>query len=238
MPVQPGFRQPSVRAICFDLDDTLWDFLPVIQRAERTLRAHLEAHHPELLGLMSSEWMQQARDRMLEQYPHMAHDFTFLRRQGLRELALQAGHPEDVGDRAFEVFFAERNRLIPFDDVVPALERLKPAFRLASMTNGTSDLQTIGLSHFFEVSVAARDVGVLKPAAAMYTRILQALELSAAEVLHVGDDPWLDVEAPRQLGMPAVWVDRRGGSWPDSLPPPQYRVRSLGELAELLLGTP
>lgn len=232
----PELNRAAIRAICFDLDDTLWDFMPVIQRAERILREHLGAHHPALLARMTADWMVTTRARMLERHPEMRHDFTFLRRQGLRELAQECGEPEQVADLAFEVFFAERNRLEPFDDVIPSLQRLKPHFRLATLSNGNADLSVIGLASYFDASVAAREAGALKPAAVVYTRVLERLGMRAHEVLHVGDDPLLDVHGPRQFGMPTVWVDRRGGAWPDALPPPDHRVASLSELADWLLG--
>ena len=230
----PELNRAAIAAICFDLDDTLWDLMPVVQRAERSMRAHLQTHHPALFARMTVQWLAASRAAMLERHPQMRHDFTFLRRQGLRELAAQAGEPEDVADRAFDIFFAERNRLEPFEDVLPALQRLKARYRLATLTNGNADLQLIGIASYFDASFSAREAGALKPATVVYAGLLERLGLSAHQVLHVGDDPWHDVHAPRELGMPTSGRCR-GRSWPEALPPPAHRMTSLRELADLLL---
>ena len=54
--------------------------------------------------------------------------------------------------------------------------------------------------------------------------------------LHVGDDPVRDVQAARDLGLPAVWVNRGGTEWPGTLPPPELEVGDLNELVERLIG--
>src|SRR5689334_18314696 len=69
----------SVAAICFDLDDTLWDFMPVIERAEAELRGFFAQQYPELLAVMHPEWMSATRARVLERFPERSHDFSFLR---------------------------------------------------------------------------------------------------------------------------------------------------------------
>ena len=60
-------------------------------------------------------------------------------------------------------FFAARNAVIPYDDVLPGLLRLKGRVRIGSVTNGNADLQTIGLARHFDASVAAPGFGVAKP---------------------------------------------------------------------------
>ncbi len=41
----------AVRAICFDLDNTLWDVEPVLARAERILSDWLEGRYPKIPAL-------------------------------------------------------------------------------------------------------------------------------------------------------------------------------------------
>jgi FMN phosphatase YigB (HAD superfamily) len=54
------------------------------------------------------------------------------------------------------------------------------------------------------------------------------------EALHVGDDPYNDVAAPRSVGMDSVWVNRRAQSWPEDLAAPLYEISELGPLAVML----
>lgn len=54
-----------IRAICFDLDNTLWDVEPVLARAERILTDWLEARYPKIPQRFSAREMQQVRAQLL-----------------------------------------------------------------------------------------------------------------------------------------------------------------------------
>jgi putative hydrolase of the HAD superfamily len=224
----------DVVAVCLDLDDTLWEVGPVLERAERALMAWLDLHCPRVTALHDLASMRRLRARVAEEFPGMGHDFTFLRREALLRHARQAGYPESVADQAFEVFYSMRNRVEPFADVVPALERLGRRYRLMSLSNGNADLGVIGLAPFFEHSVAAREAGAAKPDRRIFESLLDRAGLEPGQVAYVGDDPLADVEGARSAGLHAVWMDRFGRAWPDGLAPPACRVRDLAELAALL----
>ena len=150
----------AVRAICFDLDNTLWEIEPVLLRAERILADWLQARYPRIPQRFSADDMLEVRAALLREQPHQAHDFTFLRRETLARLAAAVGYERAMAHEAFEVWHAARNACVPFAEVVPALQRLKARFRLATLSNGNADLGTIGLAHHFEISSARRRTGM------------------------------------------------------------------------------
>ena len=76
-----------------------------------------------------------------------------------------------------------------YPDVRRALARLSQDYALATISNGNADIEIIGIGHYFSHKVQARDVGVAKPAPAIFEHALAALELEPHQVLHVGDDP-------------------------------------------------
>jgi len=227
-----------IRALCFDLDNTLWNVWPVIRRAEQRMYDFLAERYPRVVAAVTLEAMREARERVAERFPEMKHDFTFLRKQALRDHALHCGYDEQLVDEAFGEFIKARNEVDLYPDVLPGLEHLKERYRLFTATNGNADLHRIGLAHFFERTVSARQVGALKPAPAMFHRAIEGTDLAAEEVAYVGDDPALDVEGARRAGMHAVWVDREETMWPKDLEPPAHRVSNLIELAELLSSNP
>ena len=61
------------------------------------------------------------------------------------------------------------------------------------LTNGNADLAAIGIAHQFAVSITAREAGHAKPDAPIFHAACRQLRVQPREVLHVGDDPWLDV---------------------------------------------
>jgi FMN hydrolase / 5-amino-6-(5-phospho-D-ribitylamino)uracil phosphatase len=228
----------AVRAICFDLDNTLWEVEPVLERAERILADWLRARYPRIAPRFSAENMLEARAALLAEEPHQAHDFTYLRRETLLRLALAAGYEpapaRALAHAAFDVWHAARCEVTPFAEVVPALTALRSAHRLATLSNGNADLARIGLSHHFEVNLSASALGVAKPDPRAYTALASSLTLAPAEILFVGDDPHADVAGPRAVGMQTVWVNRGNGVWPGALPAADACVANLGELVTLL----
>jgi 2-haloalkanoic acid dehalogenase type II len=224
----------KVRAICFDLDNTLWDVWPVIVRAEQKMYDFLAQRYPRVVASMTLEMMRAAREQTAAAHPQMRHDFTFLRKQTLREHAKEFGYAEAMVEEAFEAFIQARNEVDLYPDVLPALDRLATRYRLFTASNGNADLGKIGIAQFFERTVAARHVGALKPDPAIFHKVIEGTDLQAHEVVYVGDDPLLDVEGARGAGMQAIWIDRQGGEWPPQIAPAAHTVRSLTELVELL----
>lgn len=229
----------ELRAICFDLDNTLWDVWPVIRRAEQAMYDFLALRYPRVVAQLTIEAMRAAREKTAAEYPQMSHDFTFLRKQALREHAREFGYAETMMvEEAFEAFIQARNEVELYEDVLPGLEQLRSRFRLFTVSNGNADLTRIGLAHYFERSVAARQAGMLKPDPAIFHRAIEGTGLAPAQVAYVGDDPELDVQGARAAGMQPIWINREQAVWPAELPPPERSVRSLAELVALLARPP
>ena len=224
----------NVRAVAFDLDNTLWDIAPVIERAEARLHAWLHEHCPRIPENVSLADMRAAREALAREEPHNAHDFTYLRVTALARHARVCGYGEEVAHRAFEVFFAARNELDLFADVRPALERLRTRYLLATFSNGNADLARIGLAEFFALSLNARQIGVGKPHPRGFERIAEELRVAPREIVYVGDDPVLDVEASRAAGLRSAWVNRFDQQWPDTLAPADIVVTNCTQLADQL----
>jgi FMN hydrolase / 5-amino-6-(5-phospho-D-ribitylamino)uracil phosphatase len=224
----------DVTAVIFDLDDTLWDVGPVILRAERAMLSFLADRYPRVLELHTLDSMRELRVRMAIEHPAMRHDFTWLRTQALLAHAREAGYPEAMAGEAFEVFYRARNEVALYDDVLPALRWLSGRYRLFAVSNGNADLGAIGLAHYFERSLAARDAGALKPDPRIFELLLGAAGVEASRALHVGDDPEADVEGARRAGIRPVWLNRHGSRWPRDSSPPEHAIASLAELVALL----
>lgn len=224
----------AIRAICFDLDNTLWAVEPVLERADRILADWLQARYPRIPQRFSPADMFEARAALLREHPHQAHDLTWLRRETFARLAEAVGYERDIAQEAFALWHAARNQCVPFTDVLPSLERLKSRYRLATLTNGNADLGTIGVAHHFEVSLHAGALGCAKPDARAYSALAEALTLEPAQILFVGDEPQHDVAGPRNAGMKTVWVNRGGHAWPEGLDAADHVVADLHQLVTLL----
>jgi HAD superfamily hydrolase (TIGR01549 family) len=200
------------KAILFDLDDTLWPIAPVILEAEQSLHRWLQAHAPRVSDRFSVENLRQARLALLATQPEFHLDLGALRRAGLTAAFEQAGEEVHKVEQAMIHFFAARNAVIPYDDVLPGLLRLKGRALLGSISNGNADLQAIGLAHHFTVSIAAFQFGYAKPDAAIFHAACEALGVAPHEAVYVGDDVLLDVQGAQRAGLRAVWLNRTGST--------------------------
>jgi len=216
--------------LSFDLDDTLWAVEPVILAAEGAMLAWLNERHPQMMHGHDRESLRAMRVRLAEQYPERSHDMTFLRHRALSEMFTQAGRDAHHADEAFEVFFAARNRVTLYDEVEASLERLSARYRLFALSNGNADLQRCGIAHWFEGHITAISAGAAKPDARIFKRLLDEAGVAAEQVLHIGDDPQLDVMGAAQAGLHAAWLNRNAKPWPKHLPPPARTIKTLEEI--------
>jgi putative hydrolase of the HAD superfamily len=216
--------------LSFDLDDTLWPVAPVIAAAERQLLSWLRERHPEIVSGHDLESLRALRDGVAQRFPERSHDLTFLRHRALKDLFGAAGHAESLADAALEVFFSARNRVAFYDDVRPALARLRARYRLFAISNGNADLQRCGIGDLFAGHVTASAAGAAKPDARIYAALLEMAGVEAAQVLHIGDDPLADVIGATRAGMQAVWLNRDGREWPAAFAAPPRTVATLAEI--------
>ena len=125
-----------IKAITLDLDDTLWPVWPTIHRAEQVLTDWLARHAPATEALASQPGVKNAvRAEINARHADQAHDLSFLRLQSIRALLTQAGDPEHLAEPAFEVFFAERQRVDLYDDALPALAFWSHRYPVVALSN-------------------------------------------------------------------------------------------------------
>jgi len=223
-----------IRAISLDLDDTLWPIEACIVRAEAALDEWMHHHCPAAALRYPPLAMRAHRDQVWHSNPHLSHDLSSLRRMSLGEVFAHFGLGEEAVDHAMAAFNAARNRVDFYPDALPALEELSRLLPLASLTNGNADLDMIGIGAHFSARVYSRDLGCAKPDRRMFEHAASLLEVDMGELLHVGDDPVMDVVGARDAGCMAVWLDRGACAWPPSLVPPALRIESLDALPALL----
>ena len=136
----------TVRAITFDLDDTLWAIGPVIARAERKVYEEIRNHFPRVAERYAVEGIQNIRQQVLEKHPEIAHDLTEIRRVTFRRMLTDCGYNPDDSNALLQQFLQFRHEVEFFADAVPALRRLSERYPLVTITNGNADVERLGLS--------------------------------------------------------------------------------------------
>ncbi|ROZ75723.1 HAD family hydrolase [Ramlibacter sp. WS9] len=222
-----------IKAISLDLDDTLWPIWPTIERAEKVLHNWMVDHAPMAAALFSSPLaLREIRDYMAANRPELKNDLSAVRRESIRLALYRAGENPLMADEAFEVFFAERQRVTLYEDAEPALKLLSARFPLVSISNGNADIQRVGLGRYFRAAISAREFGVGKPDPRIFHAAAGAIEVAPENILHVGDDATLDGLGALNAGMQAGWLNRSDQLWPHEQEP-HVTLTTLTELTAL-----
>lgn len=108
-----------------------------------------------------------------------------------------------------------------YPEAIPVLERLKESgIKIGLISNLSWHFRKpffdLGLAEFFDEIALSFLVGCRKPNPAIYQEMIDRLGIKPKKILMTGDQLAKDVEAPRQMGMQAVHLDRSGRS-PESI---------------------
>lgn len=219
-----------ILALSLDLDDTLWPVAPAILAAERALDDWLRRHHAAVATRWPIAALRRLREEISAERPDLAHDFTAQRLLTLERAFASCGFGDQHVAAAFEVYFDARNRVECYGDVEPALAALAARLPLVSLSNGNADLTRIGLRRHFAHCISAREFGAAKPDPAIFRDACARLGLAPEHVLHVGDDPQLDVAGAHAAGLRSAWLNRHAAAWTEPDIRPDLELRDLGEL--------
>ncbi|MCY3836800.1 MAG: HAD family hydrolase [Anaerolineaceae bacterium] len=247
----------AIRAVLFDMDDTLidWSRVPIDawQNHERSCLRRVwrwlaqrgpvpafqlfdEAYFRE----MYASWRKGKRNWVA---PHLADILTHaLHAVGIRD--------ERCDREALLAAYGDQPPpgLRTFPDVIPTLQQMRRLdLRLGLITNASQPmslrdetLRAHGLLEFFpDVRLSAADVGYLKPHRAIFAEALERLGVRAEQALYVGDNLIADIHGAQEAGIFAVWRTRPGVDLASQTTPmfpitPDLTIHSLTELLPTL----
>jgi putative hydrolase of the HAD superfamily len=202
----------NVRAVLFDLDNTLVDLTGMKRVAsDAAARAMLAA------GADFPFSADEAGDILFGEYlPDLESDTVFelfLRKHHRRALGMGQHQVDRITAAAVNAYLrAKMLRTEPYPGVRPTLVALtKAGLRLGVVTDAPrfkayQRLDAAGISDFFEVVVTFSDHGERKPAERPFRTALELLGLPPHQVLMVGDWPERDVAGAQAVGMRTAWA--------------------------------
>lgn len=224
----------GLRLVTLDLDDTLWSIEPLISRAEAKLHEWFAANCPAVTARFDVPALRALRVEAERLHPELHGDISELRRASIRLALQRCAEDARLADPAFEVFWTARNEVSCFDDVLPALERLKSRFIVAAVSNGNACVKLAGLGDYFDFTLSAREAGCTKPQPAIFLQACRTAGVSPGQALHAGDDLDCDVRGALNAGMHAAWINRESKLLRVAAPP-ALTVPDLGALARRLV---
>ncbi|HRK22575.1 MAG TPA: HAD family hydrolase [Fimbriimonadaceae bacterium] len=248
----------SVRAVFFDLDDTLcayWEAAGIGLRTAFELCRPYGKTPEEMIGhwgvafrrfcpsIKGSDW-----------YAEYLKSGEPTRNELMRLTLLEAGiQNETLSSKLGDLYAQARDEnLRLFPDAVETLQKLKERFPLGLMTNGPADIQrqevqTLGLDRIVDHVFIEGEMGEGKPLPAVFRRAESAVGLPPNELLFVGNSYGHDILPAIEAGWRTIWIrrpsdvapsagDAKPEEKPDGKPDPDAVVSNLIAVRELVLG--
>jgi putative hydrolase of the HAD superfamily len=214
-----------LRAVCFDLDGTLFDDRQYaragLEQAAEVLRA--KTGHDLRAAFLKAYFQRGVREATFN---------TVLEEEGIST--------EYVADLV-KAYHDHNADLVPFPETEAVLDELSTEYALGLITGGTngqSKVRRLGLDGYFDVVLVTPELGTTKREPEPFESALSSLKIASGECAFVGDRPSLDFPQPNRMGMTTVRVrsshyaevDATGDGEPD------YTIFDLEELPDLLAG--
>ena len=189
----------ALRAVLFDLDNTLVDFMQMKRVcSEAAIRAMVEAG----LGIDEGK-ATRILFRMYEK--HGIEDQKIFERFLRKVLGKVDYKVLASGIAAYRRVKA--GYLSPYPKVRETLIKLKSMGLVLAIVSDAPRMQAwlrlaeMNITEFFDVVVALEDTNRLKPSSMPFRQALKKLGVKAEEVLFVGDNPERDIKGAKSIGM-------------------------------------
>lgn len=223
-----------VRAVLFDLDDTLFDSTGLSDLARRSaIQAMIEAGLDIDPNLAYGKLMEVVREFGSNYGKHFD---RFLERIGV------GWDPRLIAIAVYTYHKIKFAHLRPYPETIPVLLELKKrGLKLGVVTDGNPVKQwdkiiRLGIDSLLDVVVTSEEVGYEKPHPAIYLEATSRLGVDPRETIMVGDR-LKDVVGAKRIGMISVRIRR--GKYSSEEPrseeeKPDFEIRNLYELLDIL----
>ena len=214
----------EIKLITFDLDDTLWDNVPTIKRAEIDTRRWIEDRVGKVEWGDFNDFLS-LREELIKEDPVIEWDISKLRKEIFRK-KLEHVSPENLRDEiveeAFNIFINKRHEVKLFDGVESALSLLSNKYSLGVLTNGNADIYKFDIGKYFKFAISALEAKNSKPNRAHFDEAIQRVkDISFNEILHIGDHQINDIFFAYNIGIDALWFNNNNAEWVQSFEKPQ-----------------
>ena len=190
----------ALKAIFFDLDSTLIDFMYF---KKETAKAAAKAMVKK--GLPATE--SKVYKRIFEIYDEYGIEYQKTFYQIIRPYNLEVGKAERIQQTAIVAYLKRKFEVLrTYPSVKPILKKLKKGYKLAIVTDAPRNkawqrLVLCGLDDIFDVVVTTDDARKKKPHRAPFEMALKKLKIKPSEALFVGDNVDRDMLGAKRIGM-------------------------------------
>lgn len=237
----------SVRAVFFDLDETLVDDdrcmrVAVTQTCNKLAELYPQIN-PRQLGAMylrvAYEWWTDSGGVPRASTSGMSDGRAIRTEVWGKSLAACGLVDQRVAIEAADIYSQQRKATYClFPEVDEVLNMLHTTFVLGVITNGPDTqrekIDTTSLAAYMDVVIISGEVGVGKPEPEIFTKALTSVQVSPREAIYVGDSLTWDITGAKSAGLYSIWINRRRVSRPHNVAKPDTEITTLRDLISIL----
>lgn len=207
-------RLKPFKAISFDLDDTLYQNTPVMEKTEAQMLSffhHLLRDHSlaKTTQFDFSFWLP-FRYKALASNPELIHGVAEIRKagyvEGLQALGFTFDEANLHADQALKLFDKWRSNFSVPQSSHQLLTTLQNHLPIVSISNGNVKTDVIGISQYFSAIYHPGNGVKQKPHSDMFNQACQQLNIAPHELLHVGDCGHSDIFGAVNAGCQTAWL--------------------------------
>ncbi|EGR3264065.1 HAD family hydrolase [Vibrio parahaemolyticus] len=235
-----------LKAIFFDMDETLCGTSQADKAAGQKFAAWIQQTYPQVSDPQAflQRYLQGVYKKLNAEFPQLVallpdeNAFrcgliqTILAENGIHidaEQAQQAQHYFDSARMGAFTFFP---------GVKEMLTDLRKHYKLVVITNGPifsqhPKLKATQMDEWVDHIIVGGEEPEEKPAASIFQKALNLVDIKPEEALHIGDSLAADIAGANNMGILSVWVNTTGASNPTEITP-NFEIRETVELKEIL----
>lgn len=204
-----------IKAISFDLDDTLYSNRPVMVATEKAMPVFFAEQLSSFASVdepitFDSRYWWPFRTEILSKTKALIHDVTALRlatyQAGIQALGASETQAKQLAEQAMAFFLAKRSEFDVPQSSIDLLTRLRKHVPVVAVSNGNVDTKAIGIHHLFDHIFHAGNGLAKKPDTDMFFAASEALSIPCQHILHVGDCGHADILGAHRAGMQTAWL--------------------------------
>jgi len=232
-----------LKAMSFDLDDTLYANAPVMVSAEAKMVKYFTKNFCECLTkknsglILDQKFWSTFKLQAIAKQPSLTHDVVALRLEsyflGACALGFAPKQAQAKAQKALAYFSIVRSQFTVPQASHQLLAKLAHYYPLVAISNGNVDARAIGIDHYFKHVFHAIDGVKQKPNAEMFQMACSKLAIKPQQLLHIGDCGRADIQGAIAAGCQTAWLPLYNIGKPLTVLP-HIELSNITELANLL----
>jgi len=231
------------KVVLFDLDNTLYDYKPVHEKAlnevYKILKKEIKISQKEFLKLFKISRAEINRE--------LAGTASSHNRVLYFQRLVEKSHNTIESDVVLKLYNAYWDNFLKNmklkKGVIQTLKKLKQLnIKTAIVSDLTTNIQLrkmskLGITPFFDVLVTSEEAGSEKPNPIMFLLALNKLNVLPSEAIMVGDNPINDIEGGNSVGLDTILIANKKSTefkFNQDYQKPNYSINEIPEILDIL----